>query len=179
MLIHHVVCYVAAEACDHEHAVTKGSTEAGIELARWFAYEAGRIYMMLAEGDEDRDLRRLLDFVQRRGGKASVRGLQKHNTKKYPRSEDAEAALGRLVEAGLARWVEPPATPKGGNVGRAVELVPQTSDSSDSWSDAPSDTAPGMDHDSILRGAVIPGRHGESASCHEVQVSEVSEVSDV
>lgn len=152
MLIHHVVCHVGVED-GHERAVTAESAGAGIEMAKWFAREAVRIYSMLAETDEGRELRRLVEFVQRRDGRASVRDLQKSNARKYPRSEDAEADLQRLVEAGLARWLDPASAPRGGNVSRVVELLRQTSDTSDTW----------------------PGGEGETPG-EEDQVSEVSDV---
>src|SRR5262249_43364349 len=46
MLLHHVVSHTAAAVGD-KRAITEASARAGIALARWFAYEAGRIYTIL------------------------------------------------------------------------------------------------------------------------------------
>ena len=51
-LLHHVVSHVAAGVSDL-CPITAASAEAGIELARWFAHEATRIYSMLRESAEE------------------------------------------------------------------------------------------------------------------------------
>src|SRR5262249_47825555 len=53
MLLHHVLAHVAAGAVDTV-PVTETSARAGVELARWFATEAVRVYAMLRESEEER-----------------------------------------------------------------------------------------------------------------------------
>jgi hypothetical protein len=120
MLLHHVVAHVAAGA-DDLCPLTEASARAGIELARWFAAEAIRVYTMLRATQEERDFRRLVEFIQARGGTISVRGLMRANCCRYTDADAAEAALTALVESGLARWVESPPKKKGKPV-KAVEL---------------------------------------------------------
>jgi DNA polymerase I-like protein with 3'-5' exonuclease and polymerase domains len=135
MLLHHVVSHAAAGA-DDIGPITEASARAGIELARWFAAETLRVYAMLRESQEERDFRRLVEFIQARGGTISVRGLMRANCRRYPDADAAETALAALVESGLARWVPT----KQGNP-RAVELC-MTHDTHDSSEDDDDDDGP-------------------------------------
>ncbi len=121
MLIHHVVSHVGADV-DDCRSITAASARAGIELARWFAAEAVRIYTTFSESNEERDARRLVEHIQTRGGKITVKELQRSNQRKYPSSADADAALGALAEAGIGRWEERPAGPQGGRPTRVFIL---------------------------------------------------------
>jgi len=80
------------------------SMRRGIELANWFRREAERTYARLAEGDDDREDRQLLDIVRRKGGSVSGRELVQ-SSRKFKTVKDAEAALSRLVDAGHGQWV--------------------------------------------------------------------------
>jgi hypothetical protein len=140
-LVHHVVTRIDrgdSDLCP----VEVESIEAGVTLARWFAQESRRVYAILVESDEQRDIRRLVDFIRSHGGKMTVRELQRSNGRKYPVAAAAEDALQKLVEAGLGRWAEP----DGDNRARVMELcpTPDTSDTgpepADSGETAPSDT---------------------------------------
>jgi hypothetical protein len=110
-LLHHIVSRIARGE-DECAPVEPESIQAGVTLARWFAREARRIHSLLTESQEERDTRRLVEFIRARGGRISVRKLQKSNSRKYPRNEDAEAALNALVNAGRGEW-EPPVTTGG------------------------------------------------------------------
>ena len=81
---------------------------------RWFAHEAERVYAMLGERAEDTIERRLVEFIQARGGSITARELQHANGQKYPSAEKATAALDALVTAGYGQWVPIQAGPKGG-----------------------------------------------------------------
>jgi hypothetical protein len=150
-LLHHVVSRVARGA-DDLVAVGKESVEAGATLCRWFAGEFRRIYATLSESYEERDTRRLVEFIQTKGGRISVRGLMRANCRRYPDAQAVESALAYLVEAELARWVEVPAK-NGSKRVRAVELC-MTHDAHDTGDedddddglaahDTPHDTDPG------------------------------------
>lgn len=80
------------------------SMRRGIELANWFRREAERTYLRLAEGDDDREDRQLLDIVGRKGRSISGRELVQ-SSRKFKTVKDAEAALSRLVDAGHGQWV--------------------------------------------------------------------------
>lgn len=93
-------------ACDGAitGVVDADSMARGIELANWFRREAERTYARLAEGDDDREARQLLDIVSRKGGSISGRELVQ-SSRKFKTVKDAEAALSRLVDAGHGQWV--------------------------------------------------------------------------
>jgi hypothetical protein len=133
-LLHHVVSRVARGE-EVTAPVGLASVQAGIALTRWFGYEARRIYGMLSESPAERDLRRLVEFIRRHGGRITARTLRRSNSTKYKSTADAEAALNRLVAAGLGRWVEAPAGAKGGRPTHAVELVLSGTSSEDEGED--------------------------------------------
>jgi DNA polymerase I-like protein with 3'-5' exonuclease and polymerase domains len=137
-LLHHVVTHVWRDADDRREVGVK-SIEAGITLCRWFAYEARRIYATLTETQEQRDCRRLVEFIQARGGKITVKALQKANSRKYPKAELAEAALQVLVDSGIAEWQDREQGAKGGRPTKDCVLKPlPTIDDTD-------ETSPGED----------------------------------
>ena len=99
------------------------SMTAGIEMARWFANEARRIYGMLEESDGDGEQRKLLEWIDRHGGRATPREL-KQGHRRFKTTEDAELALAELVELGCGSW-EPP-TGQGGRPARRFVLSTQS-----------------------------------------------------
>jgi DNA polymerase I-like protein with 3'-5' exonuclease and polymerase domains len=170
-LVHHVVSCVWLEV-DDRRDVGVESVEAGVTLCRWFAREARRIYRILSESTEDRETRRLVEFLQGRGGKIAMRELMRANCRRYPDAATAESALATLVEAGLARWVEAPTSMKGGKQIKAVQLC-MTHDTDDTVPDDEDDDGPGA-HDTEPRtgpegaadGSVTAGTSSDAASCH-------------
>lgn len=102
-LVHHVVSRVSRRE-DDLVPVEKESVEAGVALGRWFAAEARRIRAILFESAAEHRRRSLVEFIEERGGRISVRELMRAYRRRYPDAASAENALGMLVEAGLARW---------------------------------------------------------------------------
>jgi DNA polymerase-1 len=133
MLWHHVIAHVAAGS-DKSCSITTASAEAGIALARWFAGEATRVYCMLAETQEERSTRLLVEWISRHSGRTTVRQLQKSNALRWPSHEVTETALQGLVNIGLARWEEV-RPDQGGHPVRWCVLLCQTPDTSDTRSD--------------------------------------------
>jgi hypothetical protein len=166
-LVHHVVSRAGRGESDL-CPVEAESVAAGVDMARWFAFEAERVYAVLAESPEQHKVRGLGDFIRSRGGRISVRELQRSNGRKYPDSASAEASLDGLVQAGLGTWLPSEA----GNRARIMELcpTPDTSDSSDADvsddSRLPSDSSPD-------RECRTPEKHGESGV-----LSDMSDMSD-
>jgi DNA polymerase I-like protein with 3'-5' exonuclease and polymerase domains len=124
-LVHHVVTCVWLKVDDHCEVGVK-SIEAGAELARWFAYEARRIYSTVRESEEERRARRLVEFIRSHGGRMTARRLHLANTSRYRTTEEAEAALQALAEAGQGDWVDLPPGPKGGRPSRTLQLRDDT-----------------------------------------------------
>jgi hypothetical protein len=99
-MVRHTVEHVAAGLNDCVE-ISVESIRAGIALAEWFAHEVERVYTVLAETDEERELRRLVDLITRKGGHITARDLQRAHKGKYPTVEVASHALRRLTDAGL------------------------------------------------------------------------------
>lgn len=113
-LIVHLVRWAARdptlEDVDEVDAVSVG---AGVQLSRWFGREAKRVYAMLSETDEQREDRRLIEWIYRKGGQVTVRQCQQgHRT--YRSRDAACAALERLVQLGHGYWETPTPGPRGG-----------------------------------------------------------------
>jgi hypothetical protein len=112
-----IVHCIRAAADDAELAsaeeVDVQSIAAGIELSRWFGNEARRIYAMFGESDEDRDDRALRDWIERRGGRVTVREVQQGN-RSFATADKARSAIDRLVKAGHGVWQSPPVGDRGG-----------------------------------------------------------------
>ncbi len=96
-------------------AIDGESVSAGVALARWFCYEAERVYTALVETDKEREQRSLLDLVLRLGGKVSVRALMRASRRYRDSAEAAEEALGELVGLEWGEWVEAGPGPQGGH----------------------------------------------------------------
>jgi hypothetical protein len=120
-LLYHVVGYAASKSEDAE-PIGSEAIEAGITLARWFAGEARRIYSTLSESTEEREARRLVEFIRAHGGEITAKQLQHSNSRKYPTAASASAALDSLVSAGIAEWIDRPSGPKGGRPSRILCL---------------------------------------------------------
>src|SRR5262249_32095221 len=89
----------------------------------WFGAEARRVYAVLGEDDVDRERRRLIEWVERKGGTVVARDLQMGDRRYRGSAEAAEQALADLVEAGIGRWVDIHPTAQGGTPTPALELV--------------------------------------------------------
>ena len=102
--------------------VDEVSIAAGVALSRWFGHEARRIYAMLGESEGERDQRRLVELIRRKGGAMTVRELMR-SSRLFKTSLEAESALIDLAKAGIGRWENSPTTDKGGQPTRRFVLV--------------------------------------------------------
>lgn len=111
-LLHHVVTHAAGFG--DTDPIGPASIEAGIRLAEWAANECDRVYRVLGETADERDVRRLVEKVQRHGGRLTAFDLRRSNQGRYPTTADAEADLDRLVSLGLGHWEPVGGGPQGG-----------------------------------------------------------------
>ncbi len=116
----------AATGDADESVVDLTSLEAGITLSRWFGREAKRIYAMLAESNGDGERRKLVEWIDRKGGSVTARELQMGPRRFRASTEVAELALDDLVAARFGRWEPIPTTPKGGRDSRRFVLATAT-----------------------------------------------------
>jgi hypothetical protein len=179
-LLHHVVTRLHRRE-DDTADVEAESIDAGVSLSRWCADEDRRIYSTLSESDDERDSRRLVEYIQTRGGGTTARGLQKSNSRKYPTSEQANAALDELVEMGLGHWKEPLTSPRGGQPARSFFLLP-TPDTTDTTGAGPDDdtadeplAAPDTTADSTPANPYFPAESGGSVGSVGCRTGETTE----
>jgi len=102
-LVFHCVKQVQAGRCITE-SVSEDTMREAIELVGWFKNEAARLYASIDDTDDQRDLRDLAAWIDRKhGGQCTpsdlVRGIKAITT-----VEQAEAQGKLLVKAGLAEW---------------------------------------------------------------------------
>ena len=62
------------------------------------------MYAVLGESDEARDQRRLLELIERKGGRITPREMQRSDARSYRTADEAEKALMMLSKAGMAKW---------------------------------------------------------------------------
>lgn len=119
-LVVHYVRWASGELAD-ERTLDAASMEAGIRLAQWFKHEARRVYAMLDESDADREVRRLVEWIERQGGTATPSEVQKGCW--WLREHGAaERAIDSLVKAGRGYW-EPPDPSRRGRPARRFRLL--------------------------------------------------------
>ena len=121
LVVHFIRVVAADRSLTTTEAVDQSSIEAGIKLSRWFGSEARRVYGIVGETDDDRDTRRLIDWIERRGGDATIRDVQQ-GCRWLKETGLAEAALMALVKAGIGSWIEIPAGVRGGRPVRVFRL---------------------------------------------------------
>ena len=97
-LVVHFVRWAADDAtlADPDR-VDETSIAAGVELSRWFGHETRRIYGILGESEDDRDRRRLAEWIERRGGGVTVRELT-HGPRQYRGNGQVRATGGARGE---------------------------------------------------------------------------------
>ncbi|MBS0207178.1 MAG: DUF3987 domain-containing protein [Planctomycetes bacterium] len=102
------------------------SMQRGIALARWFAFKAQRVVTSLSLQAEQREDLHLLDWLRRRGGKATPRDLCRSNRRRYPTLESAINAFDRMEATGLTDWTVREPGPHGGRPTQELVAVFET-----------------------------------------------------
>ncbi len=106
--------------------VDVASMEAGIALTKWFKHEARRTYALLDETDEERDERRLAEWIARKGGAATVREIQR-GCRWLRQAGMAATALDALAISGRGCWQELAPDGHGGRPTRVFAVAPLVS----------------------------------------------------
>jgi len=86
--------------------VTGEVMRAACDLARWFGAEAVRIYASIGETTEQRETRKLVEFIRSHGNLVSVRDITHNNWAFRDQTDKAEQALNALVKQGFGSWLE-------------------------------------------------------------------------
>jgi len=128
-LVHHLVRVATNDATlAGAGAVDAESINAGIKLARWFSYEAERVYGNMAVSDEDHHRQKLVDLIRGHGGEITSRELTR-NCRKYPDTASAEAALNELVGLKIGTWKHEKTNTTGGRPIKRFVIAADTADS--------------------------------------------------
>jgi hypothetical protein len=123
-LVIHLTRWAAGDATLRDASRVDGaSIAAGVVLARWFGDEARRVYAILGESDEGRESRRLVEWIERKGGTVTVRDLTRGPREYRGDPERAAKAMGKLVARGVAVWVHDDPGSRGGRPADRVRLV--------------------------------------------------------
>jgi hypothetical protein len=95
-------------------AIVSGEVmDAACELARWFGNEAVRIYTELAETREQREQRELCEWIERRGGTATLRDTITYYWLLKNQADKAQQMYDQLVKTGRGKWEEVKASGRG------------------------------------------------------------------
>ncbi|HUG68363.1 MAG TPA: DUF3987 domain-containing protein, partial [Pirellulaceae bacterium] len=121
LVIHCARCAADDPALQNPNVMDATSMKAGIKLAQWFKAETRRVYALLSESNDGRDQRRLVEWIERKGGSVTAREVQQGN-RQYQTAESAEAALVSLVKAEFGQWQSTATTKKGGRPTRKFVL---------------------------------------------------------
>ena len=112
-LVIHFARWAAADLeLEGPDMVDAASMKAGIALAEWFKTETRRVYALLSESDDDRTRRRLVEWIEGKGGSVTAREIQQGH-RQYRTAAEAEAALEELVKAGCGVWQPTPSGRRG------------------------------------------------------------------
>jgi hypothetical protein len=114
------LCDWAAGMGNTHDFISAQAVEMAIQLSDWFGAESQRVYAVLAETEEERDGRELVELVRRHGGKITPRELA-HSCRRYRQSGVAESVLEDLVKSGWGRW-DVRVSPRGGAPSRMFIL---------------------------------------------------------
>jgi len=107
-------CVDVAAGGDAVSYISADALRRAIAVVEWFKAESRRVYAVLGETEEQRARRRLVEWIERRGGDVTVRELT-HGLHQYRGHADAaKVELDALAKAGFGSWTHPVPGPKGG-----------------------------------------------------------------
>jgi hypothetical protein len=117
LLVHLIRVESGDTTLDDAGMVDEQSIAVGVSLSRWFGNEAARVYSEIggdAENPEAREQRELVRIIQDCGGAITVRQLMQASRQYRTSAKETEAALDRLVAAGIASAQADTHGPQGG-----------------------------------------------------------------
>jgi hypothetical protein len=109
--------------------VTRLAMERGIAVAQWFENEAVRAYTKLDESSmppearQTMSLRRLVEWIRKKGGTTTVRDLSRGPQEYRKNKPKAEADLQLLVDDGKGVWEDDPTSESGGRPTQKFRLI--------------------------------------------------------
>lgn len=113
-------------AAPEDHALIQvdvSAMQAAIQLVRWFSCETRRIYGLLDESTDEREVRELVEYIHRRGGQVTARDLVRGPARYRNELDLAEADLRRLASGGLGDLVSRAPGERGGRPTQVFTLL--------------------------------------------------------
>lgn len=120
-LVLHLSRWAAGDDVDDD-LVDADSMAAAITMTVWFRHETQRVYRLLAASAQDRQCNELVDWIRTRGGRCTVRQLQKGRREFRSSASLAEDALNSLVAGDHGYWAPVRPGPSGGHPTREFIL---------------------------------------------------------
>lgn len=96
-------CVRAADSNSPICNIDREDMQRAITVTEWFKSEAMRVYSMLAETDEQRETRQLVEWIRARGGSCTVRDMARNLSRFKDDEAGARAMLKQLEELGYGR----------------------------------------------------------------------------
>lgn len=116
--------------------ISADSMARAIRVANWFAAETERVYAILGATADESEQDSLLAWIERKGGRATVRDVT-HGLRRFRgKPKEAHAALDALLKAGRGHWSRPAPGAAGGRPTDVFEIV-----TGDTGTKTPSDEA--------------------------------------
>lgn len=113
-LVVHLVDSVALDVPESTtDTVSESAMVSGVALARWFAYEAERVYRIIEETEGESEQRAIVELINRKGGRVTARQLRQSMRRFRDSALGAEQALDELVAAGVGTWEPTPPGQRG------------------------------------------------------------------
>jgi len=125
-LVIHCIRQAAGEPVD-PWTCDADSMTSGITLASCFKDETQRVYRLLTESKDSRDLRQVAEWIQQHGGTVRARDLVS-GRRDIESTEQADDLLQRLVENHFGSWRTVGSTERGGRPTREFSLFAVTAD---------------------------------------------------
>lgn len=125
-LVIHLGRWASGESVDPA-CIDGESMARGIELARWFAEQARRLYGMMDETRAEQANRELIDLIRGNDGSITKRELTHAKRSRYPTATECQDALDALQADGLGRWEYAAPGPDGGRPEARFVLIPPES----------------------------------------------------
>ncbi len=101
--------------------ISQQSMQRAVKLMGWIKHETRRVYARLAESEDQRKDRELVERIQKNGGKINPREMQR-GSREWPTADSAEGDLERLQGRGLREWEVNPPAGKGGRPGGGCSI---------------------------------------------------------
>jgi hypothetical protein len=107
LIVHLARCATDDPTLEDLDFVDAASMRPGVTMARWFVDEARRVYAVFSETDQERNQRRLVEWIERQSKPVTAREVQQ-GCRWLRDSGAAEEALNELAKAGHGQWEPTP-----------------------------------------------------------------------